>query len=273
MLPLLASGRLPLIATATSMAHGLGAGGLVSDFSLDADVMRAVYDDLGRLPFRRIAIRPNALQSALWRESLPPDWQAVPRRTHILDLTGGFHEVWKIRVSSAARNRVGKAVKAGVTVESGNSSDLVDSFYSLYLTWSENRAAKRGLPIALIRLLAKRREPKWKFACVSAGMGHDFEVFLARHEGRPVAAAIMLRSGGGAVYWRGASDARLLDKYPANDLLQREMIRSACDAGCSAYHMGESGGVASLERFKEKFGAVAHDYDEFVLRRSPLSWP
>lgn len=270
-LPLLATGLMGVSLSAASMAHGLGAGGLVADFPLTVQMVREIVADLGALPYLRLSIRPNALQADLWEQAVPPTWTTVKRKTHILDLDGGFDTVWSERIASAKRNKVRKAERAGMVVEQGNTPDLVRRFYDLYLLWSENRARDRRLPPALIRWVAERREPFWKFQAAAEGMKDQLRIYIASHEGQAVAGAVYLQAGSAAIHWRGASDARLLAKLPGNDLLQSVMIRQACDAGCTHYHMGESGGVDSLERFKEEFGAKPHHYAEFVRERLPIT--
>ena len=57
----------------------------------------------------------------------------------------------------------------------------------------------------------------------------------------------------------------------ANHLLEWLAIRSACAAGCDAYHLGESGPSRSLARYKEQFGARPVDYAEHRFERLPLT--
>ena len=56
----------------------------------------------------------------------------------------------------------------------------------------------------------------------------------------------------------------------ATDALEWEAIKEACAVGARWYQMGDSStpGVAA---FKERFGAVQVDYDEFVSERVPLT--
>jgi hypothetical protein len=270
-LPLAASTRPDTFSSAASMPHGLGAGGIISNAPITPRMVRIVFDDLSRSPFLRLAIRPNARQIEFWDALMPPGWKRIARRTHILDVSGGMDTVFAQRIDSRKRNRIRKAQNAGLTVEKGNSPEFVQRFYDLYLLWSENRARSKGLPVEIARWLAQWREPLWKFSAAARGMGQSLQVYVASHEGRPVAASIFLKEGAGAVYWRGASDATLLDKWPGNDLLQYHMISDACASGCRFYHMGESGGVESLERFKALFGAEAYSYAEYVRERLPIT--
>jgi hypothetical protein len=57
----------------------------------------------------------------------------------------------------------------------------------------------------------------------------------------------------------------------ANDLLMWEAIQAACAAGAGTFHLGESGGSASLSDYKERFGARPVEYPELRLERVPIS--
>jgi len=249
-----------------SMPHGMGAGGLIADFDPGPADMRVILDDLKSLDLRGIAVRPNPLRSTCWEAAGAQGWTRVERCAHVLDLDGGYDAVWQ-RMTSAKRNRIRKARASELVLERGNGPDLVDRFYALYLRWSAVRARRRRLPSPVITLLARWREPKWKFDATAERMGPALTVLMASHQGRPVAGAIYLEMGRSAVYWRGASDPDLTRDYPANDLLQDEMIGAACRAGCTHYHLGESGGVESLMRFKAQFGARPVNYAEWVIGR------
>jgi hypothetical protein len=66
-------------------------------------------------------------------------------------------------------------------------------------------------------------------------------------------------------------DIALVGKTRAGDLAQWTALQLACDEGCTAFHMGESGQSDSLARYKEKFGAQPVDYAEIRLERLPYS--
>jgi hypothetical protein len=155
-------------------------------------------------------------------------------------------------------------------VESGNNDQLLGAFYDIYMRWCEGRGRKRNIPASVARLAGRRREPFWKFANGAQAMGDAFKVYVASRGARPVAASILLIAANSAAYWRGVSDMEFSGPVAANDFLQKHMIEQACKSGCSYYHMGESGGVASLMQFKESYGARAHHYSEFVCERLPI---
>lgn len=270
LLPLAETSRAGLRLSVASMPHGLGAGGPVSEAPLTPSIVRCMAEDLMKLPHLRVAVRPNALQADIWAAAMPLAWKHIKRRTHILDLRLGYDTWWTETLGQRKRSKIRKALRDGVVVEHGNSPDFVRRYYDLYMQWTENRARRKGLPVAVAKRLAAWREPLWKFQATAKMLGDALGIYIACHEGRDAAGAVFLASGRGAVYWRGASDTRIL--LPCNDLLHSEMIHRACLLGCSHYHMGESGGVASLEQFKESLGATAHNYAEYIYERVRLPW-
>jgi hypothetical protein len=101
-------------------------------------------------------------------------------------------------------------------------------------------------------------------------MGKAFVITMAYVENRPAYGSITLL-GQTAHYTRGAMDIGRVGKTRAGDLAQWTMLQLACEHGCTAFHMGESGDSESLSRYKEKFGAQAFDYAEIKLERLPYS--
>ena len=121
--------------------------------------------------------------------------------------------------------------------------------------------------LALRRL--KHRDPREKFEAIGRLLGERCRVWLARVEGRPAGAMVVIR-GANAYDFRAAMDEELA-KYRTSDLLLRLAIEDACQAGCRYYYLGESGWSASLAQFKESFGAQPYPYAEYRLERLPLS--
>jgi hypothetical protein len=82
---------------------------------------------------------------------------------------------------------------------------------------------------------------------------------------------MILIHGQHAVYWRGYSRKELAGPSRANNLLHRLAIEDACESGCRFYSMGESGGVAALEHFKQTMGATPRSAVECRIERLPLT--
>lgn len=256
---------MPGLTLAAALPHGMGAGGILADCKLTPELLRPVFAFLAGQSYSSILVRPNPLQCGALAHGTYEGWKSKLLISHVLDLSGGFDEVWENKFSSRRRRHIRKARKTDLKVVEGNNPQLVQDFYKLYLKWCEGKAKKRrNIPPAVARITGRWREPFWKFASVAKTMGDKLTIFLACLDDVPVAGAVLLMSGNTAVYWRGASDLSASAAVNANDFIQDVMIRRACDAGCRSYHMGESGGVESLEAFKESLGAQAVTYAEFV---------
>jgi hypothetical protein len=184
----------------------------------------------------------------------------------VLDLDGGFEQVWTKRFESSARGRVRKAERAGLVVERATSTRLVDPFYALYMTWTAQRAQQSGVPPRLAMWLARRREPR-EVPGSLGGAGRRVPL-LDRVAGPASSHSSTVAT---RWYWQGYSDKDLAGPSAANNLLHRLAIEDACDAGCRWYSMGESGGVASLVRFKRTLGATPRAGVDVRIERLPLS--
>jgi hypothetical protein len=271
-LPMVRDKGLPAaLTTEASLPHGWGIGGLVTDGCAYPHEITAVLAELASRSVLRTSVRPHPLAADSWTATAPPGAVEVPHVTHVLKLEGDFEWVWMKRFSSKTRNKIRKAERSGLVIECDTSGKLVPVFYDLYLRWLEHRARQRSMPLWLARWRGQRREPLRKFQLVAQALGDACRILVAWRDGRPVASSILLIFGANAIYWRNASDRELAGPTRANDLLQRMMIEDACLAGCQYYHMGESGGVASLMHFKQRFGARAHRYVEYRCERLPIS--
>jgi lipid II:glycine glycyltransferase (peptidoglycan interpeptide bridge formation enzyme) len=142
-------------------------------------------------------------------------------------------------------------------------------FYDLYLKsierWNTGRLG------GVSRWRSRRRDSLEKFQQVACHAGDLVRVWVAWQDGSAVASIVTLLFGNNANYWRGAMDQSLAGPSRANYLLHRLAIEDACDAGCTNYHMGETGSSSSLAFFKSRFGATAHSYEEYRFERLPLT--
>jgi hypothetical protein len=253
-----------------SLPFGWGFGGLVSAERFSSDEMRAVWEDIRRLQGLRRSVRQNPLAELPIIDERSAGLVVVPRLAHILDLAGGFDEVWDRRFRGTARTAVRKAEKLGLEIESGSAETLVSAFYGLYEKSIDRWTAQEGLG-GIARWKRRRREPRRKFDLVAAHLQDSCRIFVAHHRGQPAAAIIVLFQGCNASYWRGAMDKDLAGPTRANYLLHAVAIEEACGAGCRFYHMGETAGSASLSQFKTRFGATGYEYSEYRLERLPLT--
>lgn len=249
-----------------------GFGGLIAPDGIDAALVTAVVDDLVALRAVRLHVRPNPLHAAYWRTATAgrTGVTAVPARAHVLDLDGGFEQVFATRFKSAARTRSRRAERDGVVIETGHSPALVAEFHRLLTTSFRRWAEQQHEPGWLAAARGRARDPRAKFEAIAAALGDELQVRVARIDGRPAAATLVLRGGNNAHYTRGAIDPDVLGGSPATVLLQRAAIADACAAECRSMHLGETGWNAGLAQFKEQFGARPYEYEEYWIERLPL---
>ena len=258
------------LAVGASWPYAWGIGGVLARREPSPEELRAVFADLSK-HFFSLNLTPNPLRGDRWREAAPRGVTAVPRREHVLDLEGGFETVWRERFKSKTRNKVRKAQKLGVEVQSDSSGALVPVFYDLFRRSVDRWAEQQSEPRWLSHLRTSRRDPLSKFEHIARILGDACRVHVAWHEGQPVAAIIVLLGANNADYIRGAMDKDLAGPVNANDLLHSVATEEACAAGCRYYHMGESAWSKNLSSFKERFGARAYEHREYRLERLPLS--
>lgn len=253
---------------ASNPAH-CGIGGLLAPGGVRTGEVAAVFGDLARRRVLSQRIVPHPLLAADWAAGRPDRASVVPRCAHLIDLREGWDDVWSNRFSRSTRRGVRHAERAGVTVECGTSGRLMAEFYQLLEGSAARWARLQHEPhwLALRRL--RRRDPLEKFESIGRFLGERCRVWVARMDGRPVAASLVIQ-GTNACDTRAAMD-ETMTRYRANDLLLRHTIEDACRAGCSYYYLGESGSSVSLAQFKERFGAEAHPYAEYRLERLPIS--
>lgn len=246
-----------------------GIGGLVGT-GLDTDVAGAVLADLRATGAQRIALRPDPLTGPVWMAAgAAAGATLIPRRSHVIDLSGGADAVWS-RWSKSARRGTRLAERAGVRVEIDRTGALLEDYYRLFVTSVDRWADRQHEPRALAHARARRRDPLAKLEAMADRLGKAFAVTLAYVDDQPAFGSIMLL-GQTAHDTRAAMDVDRVGRTCAGDLVQWRTIQLACDLGCTAYHLGESGPSASLAAYKEKFGARPHDYAELRLERLPYT--
>jgi hypothetical protein len=255
--------------TAHSPPSSWGFGGVVADRPIAPGDLEAVFADVSTSSALRTTLLSNPDQAAEWAAGAPAWVRTIHRTAHVLDLDGGFERVWSERFPSATRTKIRKAERSGVVARSN--AAFLSIFYDIYVRWSVEHGAARGIPARLAKLRAEHREPMRKFMLLARALGEKFRIWVAFVDGSPAAALILLVDGEDAIYWRGYSVRALTRTSRASDLLQQAAIEDACSAGCLRYHMGESSNVASLMHFKERFGARPVAYAQYRLEKVPLT--
>jgi hypothetical protein len=251
-----------------SLPTGWGPGGLLGEKGVvHPEDVRMVFADLERDGLRRVSLRPDPAMAATWDVGSPEGIARQPLTAQTLSLEGGFDEVWRSRFRSNARNRVRRAQRAGVTVECDDTGRLVPVFQKLYAKSIDRWAHQEGLPLAVARFRARRREPASKLRTVAEALGTRCRIYAAFLDGRAAAAIVVVYGATSAAYWRAAMDEELAGRTYANYLLHRTAIEDAAAAGCTAYNMGDSAPESQLALFKSRFGAIEHRYATYQIDR------
>ena len=261
-----APGPLPGMRSDWSMPPNWGFGGVIASGVVRERDINALLT-AGVRPtsaWCRMIIKPGPITGGAWARALPR--RRIPHLVHLVDLRGGFSELWSKRFSNNTRKLIRRSEKQGIVVERDDTGRLLRDSYDVYLRWSVQGAAAQGIPSSAAVAQAKRSEPFAQYEAVARRLGARCRVWIAQIDGQAIASIITLLHGAHAHCWRSSSDRKRAGR--ANDLLQARAIEDAAESGCSYYHMGESGGVESLMAFKEKFGAERRVYDE--LRFEPF---
>jgi hypothetical protein len=271
-LPLLRTKSIhPGLARQASLPKNWGPGGVLSSTELCAEDIRLIVADIQEQPVLQTLLQPNPLLTETWEAGMPRGISRDPRVTHILDLQGGFSAVWEKRFQSTTRTAIRKAERSNLTVEWDSSGRLIPVYFNMFMTWAMRRGRERHLPDWLVRYTNRQRDPLERFEKIQEFFGDSSRIYVASVNGEPVAATVFLMHGNHAFYYRGTSVREKANPVRANDLLQCMMIQEACQAGCRYFHMGESGGVESLMRFKTGFGAVPTPILGYAVERLPLT--
>ena len=160
------------------------------------------------------------------------------------EVQAGFHQKWRYNIRVAQ--------KKGVEVKICG-KEMVPAFADLMLT--------TGVRDGFVT-----RQPEY-FAAMLDNLGEHCRLYMAFHEGQPIAGTLAIHYGDKVWYLYGASSNEHRNLMP-NYLLQWEMIRWSIETGCRIYDFrGVSGDVSEdnplygLYRFKKGFGG---DFTEFV---------
>ena len=174
------------------------------------------------------------------------------------DLLSGFNQLW--------RRNIKKAEKAGVEVTHGTYDDL-PAFHECYVeTAHRDGFTPRGLAYFQRMWTAMTDEDPTRLT-----------LYLARHEGRVLAATTLVKVGAHAWYSYGASANEGRDVRPSN-AIQWAMIKDSLAAGCSVYDLrgisdtlDPADPLFGLIQFKLGTGGYAQEYlGEWDLRLRPL---
>jgi CelD/BcsL family acetyltransferase involved in cellulose biosynthesis len=222
-------------------------------FYADAGAFKKVYDavlEFGRSrKWKYVEFRGGRK----WFGDVPA---SVSFYGHELDLMAGEARLFE-QVDGSVRRGIRKAEKAGVTVEVAESLEAMRVFYDL-LCQTRKKHGMPPQPFGFFENIHRQ--------VLSKNFGN---IFIARFEGRPIAAAVYFRLGKRAIYKYGASD-ETVQQLRGNNLVMWEAIKWHAAQGCASLHLGRTSlGNEGLRRFKLNWGAAEHpiEYVKYDFRQ------
>jgi O-antigen/teichoic acid export membrane protein len=257
-----------------SWPHGWGQGGVLAPGGVRPEEVAFICADIASRGTLSTSLRPGF--------PVAPAWSAVgrcsftiPRAVHVAHFDGSFEDFWrgsvKAKKQGSIRNARRHLDRAGIVITSGNSPELVDAFYQVYLRWIEWRARQRKEPLALARWHGQRAEPLAKFENVASRLAPGCRIWVAWRGEDPIAANMSLFAGDAAVGWRAFTDRSMPARFRLAEVLAVEVLRYACESGCRYVDMGESVGSSNLAGVKARLGGQEHSCDEYCFEHLPLS--
>jgi CelD/BcsL family acetyltransferase involved in cellulose biosynthesis len=175
---------------------------------------------------------------------------------HVVPLGSDFEAV-RAGFSSSTKRGVKKAHREGVEVTYERGAAGLEAFYRMHLITRR----RQGVPT----------QPKRFFGRFARLFEHGLGfVLLARHEGVPVAGAVMLTYNGVLTYKYGASFPSHLSRRPNNAIFM-EAIQWGCANGYQHFDLGRTDtDNEGLRTFKRGWGADERTLAYTVLsRRAP----
>jgi lipid II:glycine glycyltransferase (peptidoglycan interpeptide bridge formation enzyme) len=230
-----------------------------------------------------LVIEPDLLDTPSDQRTLsdngfaPIDLQVQPRRTIWVNLDVEEEVDILSPMKQKTRYNIGLSRRKGVTVREGSAEDIA-VFYGLSQTTAERNEFSIYPPSyyqTFLGLFGRQGT-------------NQARLFLAEHEGRPLAAVMVVAFGQRATYLYGASSNEARDLMPTY-LLQWEAMRWARERGCRTYDLwgvpdadedvleadfkDRNDGLWGVYRFKRGFGGqVVRHIGAWAQAYAPLRW-
>ena len=233
-----------LVSTHLSNPSGSQTGWLAANALSDTEARQVVRHVVAR--FRDLNWLTTPLQH---RDCLPPPARVDYSR--VVDLRGGPEAV-RSAWSKGHKSAYKQGIKAGVEVRITDSAEDCQRFSDLHLQ-SVRRWQAAGTPVT------SSYDAAW-FRTLRSAPGVD--LWAAERGGELLSGAVILNAPRGLTYCHGASDEAAFSLRPVNVLLGEILMRAAT-IGKEWADLGASGGHASVDDFKRRFGAVAAPYGAF----------
>lgn len=226
----------------------------------DAAAGRAVLQQLEKLAAspRLLRVRVHDFSGSFEAHGAGPGWRRVPETCQVLELPKDAETLFHDAFTSQNRNKIRKAQRAGLSVRRAHDTAALETYAALYdesaQRWGVAAVGSRRLLVELVGI-------------------PGVDVWLADHNGAPVAGLLNLRWGGQVMNWGNVSRQSAW-KYAPNNLLHWCAIEAACrdTSGPRLYNFGGSAGLPNVHTFKRSFGATERRYFRYDAGSRVLAW-
>ena len=238
--------------TLESMAFGTF-GGPVLGAAASADTARLLLAEFaGAAASLRVGFAQVVDRSGRIRESDLPDFRRIDDTVQVLSLSASYEELER-GFKPSARNKIRKAMKAGVTIRRAET----ETDFLAYHTVLEECS----------REWAIRPRPGQEFFSALSGLDANIvQMWLAVHDGKVLAGDLNFALHGTVMNWGNVSTDAAKSLAP-NNLLHANTIQQAVHDGHHIYDLGSSGGIEGVRAFKASFGTTDVPVQRFVLEK------
>jgi len=213
----------------------LNSGGVQADDAMVANRLINHAVELGReLQVKHLELRHEQRVEHPLLDATRSD--KVHMRLELPSFPGPLWESFPAKV----RNQVRKGEKSGLNVEWGH-LDRLDDFYNVFA----RNMRDLGTPVYGQRL----------FAAILQHFDKAAEICAVRHEGRVIAAAMLIH-GQGVTEVPSASSLREFNGTCANMLMYWNLLDRAIERGQAVFDFGRSTMDGNTYRFKKQWGAI-----------------
>ncbi|HET9712978.1 MAG TPA: GNAT family N-acetyltransferase [Pyrinomonadaceae bacterium] len=139
----------------------------------------------------------------------------------VLDLTKGPDELFK-QFSGTRRTDIRNAIKRGIEVIIASTRDEFRAYYEIYVDWCQ-----------------RKKIAPYSFEVMEEALrSQNRRLFLARYEGKTIAATIIRLYPGAMIEYAANNSLIEYLKLRPNDLLQWRVVEWACGEGYKRYSLG-----------------------------------
>ena len=239
--------------TLESMAFGTF-GGPVLGAAAPADAAVAVLAEFAAAAASmRVGLAQVVDRSGRIRQSDLPDFRRNDDTLQVVPLEESYEQL-EMRFKPSARNKVRKAVKAGVTVRRAESEEDFLAYHTVLEECSREWTIRP-------------RPGREFFSALSELDRNVVQMWLAIHDGDVLAGDLNFALHGTVLNWGNVSTNASRSLAP-NNLLHANGIEQAVRDGHHTYDLGTSGGIEGVRTFKSSFGTADVPLRRFVLEKA-----